>query len=182
MVDTACLRAQGVPVRLEIGAKDLEASTCVLAVRHNGAKESVPGDWCAHATAARADPGALFLFPSSAFPLCAWCEGVLEGSFLEVHRWFALSHGYLPMHGSAPARGPLYIHKGLLHGGMVCGSTVPEMWQHNTEKISKMIGVVLQAEMLARATAEFEACKEVANTWEEFMAALDRRHMCLAPW
>ena len=29
-------------MRLEIGAKDLEAGTCVLAVRHNGAKESAP--------------------------------------------------------------------------------------------------------------------------------------------
>ena len=36
--------------------------------------------------------------------------------------------------------------------------------------------------MLARATAEFEGCKETATTWEQFMAALDRRHMCLAPW
>ena len=40
----------------------------------------------------------------------------------------------------------------------------------------------MQADMLARATAEFEACKERATTWEKFMAALDRRHMCLAPW
>ena len=29
-------------MRLEIGAKDLQAGTCVLAVRHSGAKESAP--------------------------------------------------------------------------------------------------------------------------------------------
>ena len=41
---------------------------------------------------------------------------------------------------------------------------------------------LLQADMFARASEEFEACKESASTWEEFMAALDRRHMVLAPW
>ena len=41
---------------------------------------------------------------------------------------------------------------------------------------------VMQADMLARSTAEFEECMETATTWDEFMAALDRKHMVLAPW
>ena len=39
-----------------------------------------------------------------------------------------------------------------------------------------------QEDMYAGACAEFEACKESATTWDQFMAALDRRHMVLAPW
>lgn len=41
---------------------------------------------------------------------------------------------------------------------------------------------VLQADMYARSSAEFEECKETATTWDDFMAALDRKHMVLAPW
>jgi len=40
----------------------------------------------------------------------------------------------------------------------------------------------LQADMLARSSTEFEQCKETATTWDGFMAALDRKHMVLAPW
>ncbi len=36
--------------------------------------------------------------------------------------------------------------------------------------------------MLARARAEFDSCIEKALTWDDFMAALDRKHMVLAPW
>ena len=36
--------------------------------------------------------------------------------------------------------------------------------------------------MLARASAEFGECRETALDWDAFMAALDRRHMVLAPW
>jgi len=40
----------------------------------------------------------------------------------------------------------------------------------------------IQADMLAKATAELQTCTEKVTTWEEFMGALDRRHMALAPW
>jgi prolyl-tRNA synthetase len=36
--------------------------------------------------------------------------------------------------------------------------------------------------MYARASKEFEDCKERTTTWDGFMAALDRKHMVLAPW
>lgn len=39
-----------------------------------------------------------------------------------------------------------------------------------------------QADMLAKASAEFGECRETALGWDAFMAALDRRHMVLAPW
>lgn len=36
--------------------------------------------------------------------------------------------------------------------------------------------------MLAKARAQFDASIETATEWEPFMAALERNHMCLAPW
>lgn len=45
---------------------------------------------------------------------------------------------------------------------------------------SKVLGV--QVEMLARAREAFDACIEKATTWEDFMVALERKHMVLAPW
>jgi prolyl-tRNA synthetase len=36
--------------------------------------------------------------------------------------------------------------------------------------------------MYARARSAFDACVERAHTWDEFMAALERKHMVLAPW
>jgi prolyl-tRNA synthetase len=36
--------------------------------------------------------------------------------------------------------------------------------------------------MLAAAQRRFDACVERVTTWDEFTAALDRKHMCLAPW
>ena len=41
---------------------------------------------------------------------------------------------------------------------------------------------IAQADMYQKALEEYNSCKEVAHTWEEFMAALNRRHMVLAPW
>ena len=35
-----CRVSQGVPIRLELGAKDMEAGSCVLARRDTGAKEA----------------------------------------------------------------------------------------------------------------------------------------------
>ena len=40
----------------------------------------------------------------------------------------------------------------------------------------------IQGDMLARAQAQLDACVEKVTTWEEFAAALERRHMALAPW
>ena len=42
--------------------------------------------------------------------------------------------------------------------------------------------LTVQADMFQRASAKFEECTETATTWEEFMAALDRKHMVMAPW
>ncbi len=39
-----------------------------------------------------------------------------------------------------------------------------------------------QVEMLARAREAFDACIEKALNWDDFMAALERKHMVLAPW
>lgn len=39
-----------------------------------------------------------------------------------------------------------------------------------------------QADMLAKARAEFDSCIETVHNFDDFMAALDRKHMCLAPW
>ena len=39
-----------------------------------------------------------------------------------------------------------------------------------------------QVEMLARAREAFEACIEKALNWDDFMVALERKHMVLAPW
>ena len=36
--------------------------------------------------------------------------------------------------------------------------------------------------MYKKAHDEFWSCVEKATTWDAFMAALDRRHMVLAPW
>ena len=41
---------------------------------------------------------------------------------------------------------------------------------------------LVQADMYQKALEEYNSCKEVAHTWEEFMSALNRRHMVLAPW
>ncbi|KAI8100900.1 hypothetical protein M9434_005284 [Picochlorum sp. BPE23] len=40
----------------------------------------------------------------------------------------------------------------------------------------------IQKEMLERARNQFDECTEMATNWDDFMAALDRKHMCLAPW
>lgn len=40
----------------------------------------------------------------------------------------------------------------------------------------------MQADMYARARASFDACVEQAADWDGFMAALERKHMVLAPW
>ncbi|KAK9836198.1 hypothetical protein WJX81_008140 [Elliptochloris bilobata] len=87
---------KGVPLRLELGVKDLEKGSALLARRDTGAKEVVP-----------------------------WAD--------------------------LPARVPALLEQ-------------------------------IQADMFAKASAEFGECRETTLDWEGFMAALDRRHMVLAPW
>lgn len=40
----------------------------------------------------------------------------------------------------------------------------------------------IQRDMLAAAKSRFDACVEKATNWDDFMAALNRKHMVLAPW
>jgi len=40
----------------------------------------------------------------------------------------------------------------------------------------------IQVEMLSRAKEAFDACIERVTNWNDFMAALERKHMVLAPW
>lgn len=42
LASKACVAAQGVPIRLELGPKDMEAKSVMLARRDTGAKETVP--------------------------------------------------------------------------------------------------------------------------------------------
>lgn len=87
---------RGVPIRLELGPKDMEAAAVVLARRDTGAKETV-----------------------------AWAD--------------------------VAARVPALLE-------------------------------TIQTEMLASARQRYDACMDKATTWEAFMAALEARHMVLAPW
>ncbi|WIA22172.1 hypothetical protein OEZ86_008613 [Tetradesmus obliquus] len=87
---------RGVPIRMELGPKDMDNKTVVLARRDTGAKEFVPWDQVA--------------------------------------------------------------------------TRVPELLEQ------------IQADMLAKAKARYDACVETVTTWEAFMAALNNKHMALAPW
>ena len=40
----------------------------------------------------------------------------------------------------------------------------------------------MQSDMFQKAKAKMDACIDVARTWKEFMDALNRKHMVLAPW
>jgi hypothetical protein len=40
----------------------------------------------------------------------------------------------------------------------------------------------LQADMLSAARQRYESCLEKVTNWDDFMAALNNRHMVLAPW
>lgn len=87
---------RGVPLRVELGPKDMEKGTVMLARRDTGAKESIP-----------------------------WAD--------------------------VPTR-------------------VPELLAQ------------IQTDLLASAKARFDASLETVTTWEDFQAALERKHMVLAPW
>lgn len=87
---------RGVPLRIELGPRDMEGGVAMLARRDTGAKESAP--------------------------------------------W-----------GELAAKVPVLLEQ-------------------------------IQGDMYARARAAFDGCIEVAYTWDDFMAALERKHMVLAPW
>lgn len=40
----------------------------------------------------------------------------------------------------------------------------------------------MQSDMYNRAKEEYDSCIEKATNWDDFMAALGRKHMVLAPW
>mmetsp|Transcript_7713 Transcript_7713/g.13324 ORF Transcript_7713/g.13324 Transcript_7713/m.13324 type:complete len:651 (+) Transcript_7713:45-1997(+) len=40
----------------------------------------------------------------------------------------------------------------------------------------------IQADMFTSAKQRYDACLEKVTTWDDFMAALERKHMVLAPW
>ena len=54
-------------------------------------------------------------------------------------------------------------------------------WADLAARVPALLAEV-QADMLAARQAEFDACLETATEWDAFMAALDRKHMVLAPW
>ncbi|PSC73094.1 prolyl-tRNA synthetase [Micractinium conductrix] len=87
---------RGVPLRIELGPRDMEGGCAMLARRDTGAKESV-----------------------------AW--------------------------GELAARVPALLDQ-------------------------------IQSDLFTKARAAFDGCVETALTWDDFMAALDRKHMVLAPW
>lgn len=40
----------------------------------------------------------------------------------------------------------------------------------------------MQADMYAAAKARLSTCTDTVYNWDDFMAALNNRHMALAPW
>jgi prolyl-tRNA synthetase len=61
------------------------------------------------------------------------------------------------------------------------GAKAPAPWAGVGAAAKELLDAI-QAEMLVAARARFDACMETALDWEAFTAALDRRHMVLAPW
>lgn len=55
------------------------------------------------------------------------------------------------------------------------------MWDDATKIVLDLLETI-QQEMFTKAKEEFDSCIEVVYNWEDFMAALGRNHMALAPW
>jgi prolyl-tRNA synthetase len=49
-------------------------------------------------------------------------------------------------------------------------------------KLYKLPAQPLQADMFTKAKERYDACVETVTTWDAFMAALNNKHMALAPW
>lgn len=47
-------------------------------------------------------------------------------------------------------------------------------WSDVATRVPQLLDAI-QADLLANARARYEACVETALTWEDFMAALDRK-------
>ena len=54
-------------------------------------------------------------------------------------------------------------------------------WDAVVPEVPNMLDRI-QKEMLQRARETFDACIERATNWDDFMAALERKHMVLTPW
>jgi len=54
-------------------------------------------------------------------------------------------------------------------------------WADLADRLPALLDAI-QSDMLAAAQARFDACLERATTWDAFAAALERKHMVLAPW
>eukprot|EP00850_Spirogloea_muscicola_P017723 SM000155S01652 [mRNA] locus=s155:145242:148032:- [translate_table: standard] len=61
------------------------------------------------------------------------------------------------------------------------GSKEPAAWAGLEEKVAAVL-VDIQKSMLARATKERDQCIARVTKWEDFVPALDRKMMVLAPW
>ncbi|CAG9461739.1 unnamed protein product [Pedinophyceae sp. YPF-701] len=61
------------------------------------------------------------------------------------------------------------------------GAKEPVAWAAMGARVAELLEQI-QADMYAKARAEFDASMERVTEWGEFMGALDRLHMVLAPW
>eukprot|EP01025_Chloroclados_australasicus_P066364 TRINITY_DN9135_c0_g1_i2.p1 TRINITY_DN9135_c0_g1~~TRINITY_DN9135_c0_g1_i2.p1 ORF type:complete len:737 (+),score=106.99 TRINITY_DN9135_c0_g1_i2:128-2338(+) len=54
-------------------------------------------------------------------------------------------------------------------------------WSDLDIKVPELLEKI-QNDMYSKARAEFDSCVEQVTTWDDFMNALDNKHMALAPW
>ncbi len=65
----------------------------------------------------------------------------------------------------------------------VCAAGAKETvaWADVATRVPALLETI-QADMFAAAKARTADCTEVCHSFEEFMAALNNRHMALTPW
>lgn len=54
-------------------------------------------------------------------------------------------------------------------------------WDELAARVPLLLDEV-QSDLLESARTRYDGCVETATTWDDFMAALDRKHMVMAPW
>ena len=54
-------------------------------------------------------------------------------------------------------------------------------WEQIPTRVPELLAEI-QTDLLAAAKSRFDASLSTCTTWEDFMAALDNKHMVLAPW
>eukprot|EP00195_Chlamydomonas_chlamydogama_P010373 CAMPEP_0202894502 /NCGR_PEP_ID=MMETSP1392-20130828/3899_1 /ASSEMBLY_ACC=CAM_ASM_000868 /TAXON_ID=225041 /ORGANISM="Chlamydomonas chlamydogama, Strain SAG 11-48b" /LENGTH=539 /DNA_ID=CAMNT_0049579229 /DNA_START=202 /DNA_END=1821 /DNA_ORIENTATION=- len=54
-------------------------------------------------------------------------------------------------------------------------------WEEVAARVPALLEEI-QADMYNAARTKYDACVEQVTTWDQFMAALNNKHMCLAPW